>query len=62
MLLGATLTIVGVLNFLLIVALFVLLVVGLKYLFGLIGWSVPQPIWTVNRIKKQITPRTVQMG
>jgi len=47
MLIAATLTLLWVFNVLLWVALFVLLVLGLRRLFGLIGWTIPQPIWTV---------------
>lgn len=40
-------SLVGVIHFLIAVAIVVLLVLGLKWLFGVLGWSVPQPIWAV---------------
>jgi len=42
-----TLTIAGVAQFLIAVAILALLVVGLKWLFGTMGWSVPQPFWAI---------------
>ncbi len=38
---------VPVLNFLLILALFALLVVGVKYILGLMGVVIPQAIWAI---------------
>ena len=38
---------VTVLNFLLVLALLALLVVGVKYILGLMGVTIPQPIWTI---------------
>jgi uncharacterized membrane protein (GlpM family) len=37
----------GVLKFLLFLAIIALLVVGARYLFGIMGWSIPQPIWAI---------------
>lgn len=45
--LALALSVVGVLKFLLVIAILVLLIVGVKYLFGLVGWTIPQPIWIV---------------
>ncbi len=45
--LGVTLSVIGVLEFLLFLAVIVLLIVGVKYLLGLAGVTVPQPIWVV---------------
>ena len=45
--LGVTLSVMGVLQFLLLLAVIVLLIVGVKYLLGLAGVTVPQPIWVV---------------
>lgn len=45
--LGVAISVLSVLKFLLLVAVLVLLIVGVKYLLGLVGWSVPQPIWIV---------------
>jgi len=45
--LGVTLSVMGVLQFLLFLAVIVLLIVGVKYLLGLAGVTVPQPIWVV---------------
>jgi len=45
--LAIALSILGVLQFLLLLAVIVLLIVGIRYLFGLIGWTIPQPIWVV---------------
>lgn len=45
--LAMTISIVGVLKFLLLLAIIVLLIVGIRYLFSLVGWSIPQPIWIV---------------
>jgi hypothetical protein len=45
--LGVTLSVLGVLEFLLFLAVIVLLIVGVKYLLGLAGVTVPQPIWVV---------------
>ena len=46
-LLGMTISVIGVLKFLLILAVIVLFIVGVKYLFALVGWTIPQPIWVV---------------
>lgn len=40
-------SLVGVLKILFILALAVLLIVGVRYLFGLVGWTIPQPIWGI---------------
>lgn len=45
--LGVAISILGVLKFLLLFAVLVLLIVGVRYLFGLAGWTIPQPIWIV---------------
>jgi hypothetical protein len=45
--LAVAISLVGVLKFLLLLAVIVLLIVGIKYLFGLAGWVIPQPIWIV---------------
>ncbi len=45
--LGLVLSVMGVLKFLLVLAVIVLVIVGVKYLFGLAGWVIPQPIWIV---------------
>ena len=42
-----TISVLGVLKFLLVLAVLVLLIVGIKYLFSLAGWVIPQPIWIV---------------
>jgi len=45
--LAVAISVIGVLKFLLVFAVIVLLIVGVKYLFGLAGWTIPQPIWVV---------------
>jgi len=47
MLAFVVLSIAGVAQFLIAVAILALLVVGLKWLFGTMGWSVPQPFWAI---------------
>jgi type IV secretory pathway VirB2 component (pilin) len=42
-----TLSIAGVAKFLITIALLALMVVGLQWLFGKMGWSVPQPFWAI---------------
>ena len=45
--LAIVISLVGVIHFLLAVAVVALLVLGLKWLFAQLQWSVPQPIWAV---------------
>lgn len=44
---AVVLSLIGILKILFVIALLVLLIVGIRYLFGLVGWSIPNPIWTV---------------
>jgi len=44
---AVAISVIGVLKFLLLLAVLVLLIVGIKYLFKLAGWEIPQPIWIV---------------
>jgi hypothetical protein len=45
--LGIAISLVGVLKFLLLLAVLILLIVGVRYLLALGGITIPQPIWVV---------------
>lgn len=45
--LALTISLTGVIYFLIAVAILVLLIVGVRYLLSLAGVTVPQPIWAI---------------
>jgi len=47
MLAAVVLSLTGVINFLIVVAILALLVVGLRWLFGKMGWALPEPMWAI---------------
>ena len=47
LMLGATITLVSVIYFLLAVCVLCFLIVGLRYLAGLMGVTVPPPMWAI---------------